>query len=443
MAGSLWNHVLDELKQTMNPQTFDTWFANSTLISSSKERLIIEFVDKRVKEVIEQKYLGKISDIIYDLSGRYVKIDLICPEDSQKKQQINGINQEISVNKDGLVELPRPKLNSRFDFDHFVVGPNNEIAYASSLSVAENPGSQFNPLFIWGGTGLGKTHLLQAISKKIITEKNYLKVLYVQSEQFINEIISAIRRGDTSHFKLKYRNVDVLLIDDIQFIEAKDQTQIEFFHTFNALHEAGSQIVISSDRPPKNLTYLTDRIRTRFEWGMITRISPPDLETRVAILKNKAQESKIDIDDDTYYFIAKNITSNIRALEGALNTLKFSGKRITKDIAASLLADFISKEDRPEILSIAEIKKVICHHFNISAEEIISKSRAARLVIPRFIAIYFASKYTNLTSKEIGNHFGGRDHSTIINARQEIEKKIKTDQELKASILELEQRLSS
>ncbi len=444
MSGSLWNHVLEQLKTTMNPQTFDAWFSGSSLISSSKERLIIEFQDKRVKDHVESKYLEQISQIIYDLSGRQVKIDFITPNsvEEEKANPNNHYPKDFSINKKGVVNLSKPKINERFDFSHFVVGSNNENAHSVAWSVAENPGSQYNPLFIWGDAGLGKTHLLQAICNKILREKPYLKIIYVHSEQFLNEIQAAFLQGDTSQFKLKYRHADVLLLDDIQFIQDKAKTQIEFFHTFNTLYESGKQIVISSDRPPKHLEYLTDRMRTRFEWGIITKIFPPDLETRVAILKRKASERKLILDDEIFYLIAKNITTHIRALEGALSTLASSKKPITKELSMQLLADYITSEEKSEALPIDEIKKKIAEYFSVSADDIVSKSRSAKLILPRFVAIYFASKFTNLTSKEIGVHFGGRDHSTIINARQEIEKKIVQDSDLKAKILELEQKFS-
>lgn len=447
MKGSLWNHVLNELKINLNPQTYETWFAESSMVSSSKERLIVEFNDRRIRDHVESRYSSQISAIIHDLSGKNVKIDYIVTDDSIESSLVNK-NQAKSDReagsitiKNGIVEIPKARLNPRFDFSKFVVGSNNQIAHAASLSVAQNPGNQYNPLFIWGGVGLGKTHLLQAICQKLEHEKSYLKVLYIHSEQFVNEIVTAIRQGDTSHFKLKYRFVDVLLIDDIQFIQGKDQTQIEFFHTFDTLYQSGRQIVISSDRPPKKLTLLTDRIRTRFEWGLITKISPPDLETRVAIIQNKASEEGIELDNEILYFIAKRITSNIRAIEGALTTLKFADEEISKESAARLLKDFMT--DRlEEGLSIDEIRNEIASYFSISTQELDSKSREGRLILPRFLAIYFTCKYTKLSTKEIGQHFGGRDHSTIINARQEIEKKSKKDSQTMEIIKALEQKLN-
>ncbi len=456
MSDNLWNNIINNLKISINPQDVDIWFGGSNIISSTKERILIEFDDSRKKTHVENHFFPKLTHAIYEIIGKEIKIDLVSYDGfpysnsydknktlsadipSSKPLVMQKTKKDYSLNQPTQT-FPSTQTNPNFTFPNFVVGSHNDYAHAAALSVAQNPGLEFNPLFIWGGVGLGKTHLLQAIAQKLQKEKEYLKVLYVHSETFINEIVDAILKNQTTHFKLKYRYVDILLIDDIQFIQGKEKTQTEFFHTFNALYESGRQIVISSDRPPNQLLYLTDRISNRFQWGLITKISPPDLETRKEIIKQKAKNQNISIPDEIMYYIAKNIKGNIRSLEGAILTIKLHQNQygLTPSLSNidSILREYIQTNEIKKQYSASEIIEKVAKHYSISAKEITSKSRINKLIIPRFISIYLISEMTSLTTKEIGYHLGGRDHSTIINARKEIDKKLTNDKDFH-SILE-------
>lgn len=432
MTDNLWHNIIQNLQGKINSQDLEVWFAGSNVVSSSQERIIIEFNDERKKNHVENFYLTQLNDAVHTLLGRSIKIDLITNQWQPPKPYATISLQEPEQTP------PLPTTNQNYTFDSFIVGSNNEIAQAAALSVAQNPGTENNPLFIWGGVGLGKTHLLQAIANKLQQEKNYLKILYTRSEDFMNEIIAAIHKKETSHFKLKYRYVDVLLIDDIQFIEGGKVTQQEFFHTFNTLYESGRQIVISSDRPPKNLTYLTDRIINRFEWGLITKISSPDLATRINILKHKASSLNLTLNEDLIYFIAKNIKNDIRNLEGALTKAKFLQQHmhtpITISNISSILNDYIPTEGIKKQITLNDILLKVAKHYTITKDELTSKSRVSKLIQPRFVAIYLITQLTSLTTKEIGRQLGGRDHSTIINARNEIQKQIAIDPQLKSTV---------
>lgn len=442
-----WNQILTQMQEYINPQDIETWFSNSSLISSSKERVMIEFPDGRQRDHVNQHYLSYLQNIIHHITGRRTKIDLLATnaESDTSRFPQPPTSSTHQLRQSNVIDFPSPKLNPRFNFNKFVVGPSNEIAHAASLSVGQNPGMEYNPLFLWGGVGLGKTHLLQAIAHKVSSEKPYLKVLYVTSEQFVNEIVEAIHQKETSHFKLKYRYVDILLIDDIQFIQDKKSTEEEFFHTFNALYDSGRQIVISSDRPTNKLTYLTDRIRNRFEWGLISKIEAPDFETRVKILSEKAKELNLTISDEILFHIAKKLKSDIRALEGAITDIQFHQKQTRRSFqlqeVENLLRDRLITPETNKQLTVSYIVKKVGTYFQVSPEEITAKSRAARLIIPRFIAIYLATKNTNLTTKQLGKQFGGRDHSTIINARKEIEKLLPKDPSIQEDLRQIEAQL--
>ena len=336
-------------------------------------------------------------------------------------------------------------LNPKYTFDTFVIGSGNRFAHAASLAVAEAPAKSYNPLFIYGGVGLGKTHLMHAIGHYVLEQNPALKVVYLSSEKFTNEFINSIRDNKAGEFRDQYRSVDVLLIDDIQFLAGKEQTQEEFFHTFNTLHEESKQIVISSDRPPKEIPTLEDRLRSRFEWGLITDIAPPDLETRIAILRKKAKaDGLIDIPNEVMLYIANQIYTNIRELEGALiRVVAYSSlvnMDITPDLAAEALKDIIPNA-RPRMVTIIDIQKTVGQHFSVRLEDFSAKKRTRAIAFPRQVAMYLSRELTDASLPKIGSEFGGRDHSTVIHAHEKISKMIKEDKLLQQDVQDIKAAL--
>ncbi|RSK25435.1 chromosomal replication initiator protein DnaA, partial [Bacillus sp. HMF5848] len=337
-------------------------------------------------------------------------------------------------------------LNSKYTFDTFVIGQGNRFAHAASLAVAEAPAKAYNPLFIYGGVGLGKTHLMHAIGHYVLEHNPAAKVVYLSSEKFTNEFINSIRDNKTVDFRNKYRSVDVLLIDDIQFLAGKEQTQEEFFHTFNTLHEESKQIVISSDRPPKEIPTLEDRLRSRFEWGLITDITPPDLETRIAILRKKAKADGLDIPNEVMLYIANQIDSNIRELEGALIRVVAYSSLINKDINADLASDALKDiipSSKPRVITIQDIQKVVSQHFNVKVEELKAKKRTRTIVEPRQVAMYLSRELTDASLPKIGEEFGGRDHTTVIHAHEKISKKLESDPNFQRTFKEIQSQLKN
>ena len=336
-------------------------------------------------------------------------------------------------------------LNPKYTFDSFVIGNSNRFAHAASLAVAESPAKAYNPLFIYGGVGLGKTHLMHAIGHYILANNPKSKVVYVSSEKFTNELINSIKDDKNVEFRNKYRNVDVLLIDDIQFIAGKERTQEEFFHTFNDLHEANKQIILSSDRPPKEIPTLEDRLRSRFEWGLIADIQPPDFETRIAILKKKADVENLNIPNEVMVYIATKIKSNIRELEGALIRIvafsSLTNKEIGIDLASEALKDIISSRNSKQV-TIELIQDIVSSYFNLKVEDFKSSRRTRNITFPRQIAMYLCRKLTDMSLPKIGEEFGGRDHTTVIHACEKISKGLKEDENLQDNIAELTKKIS-
>ncbi|VTQ81428.1 chromosomal replication initiator protein DnaA, partial [Hathewaya histolytica] len=335
-------------------------------------------------------------------------------------------------------------LNPKYTFNSFVIGNSNRFAHAASLAVAEAPAKAYNPLFIYGGVGLGKTHLMHAIGHYILQNNSKSKVVYVTSEKFTNELINSIKDDKNEEFRNKYRNVDVLLIDDIQFIAGKERTQEEFFHTFNALHEANKQIILSSDRPPKEIPTLEDRLRSRFEWGLITDIQAPDFETRIAILKKKADVDNLNIDNEVMVYIANKIKSNIRELEGALIRVvaysSLTNKQINVDLAAEALKDIISNKQSKQI-TIDLIQDIVSSYYNLKIEDLKSARRTRNIAFPRQIAMYLCRKLTDMSLPKIGEEFGGRDHTTVIHAYDKISENLKKDETLEDIVNELAKKI--
>lgn len=414
---NIWNEVLDLIKVELTEVSFNTWLKTIKPITIADSRVILAAPNEFTKGILEARYLNLIKNAITQITKEEYAIQFIIPG-----EEIN-INIGQSMPGDNNELNQRSQLNPKYTFDTFVIGNSNRFAHAASLAVAEAPAQAYNPLFIYGGVGLGKTHLMHAIGHFILNQSPESKVVYVSSEKFTNELINSIRDDRNNEFRNKYRNVDVLLVDDIQFIAGKESTQEEFFHTFNALHEANKQIIISSDRPPKEIPTLEDRLRSRFEWGTISDIQAPDLETRIAILKKKAKMENIDVPDDVMLYIASKIQSNIRELEGALIRIvaysSLTNKEVTVELAEEALKDIISN-NKPRKITVELIKNSVAKEFDVKMEDFNSKKRTRAIAYPRQIAMYLTRELTDLSLPKIGDEFGGRDHTTVIHAYDKI-----------------------
>ena len=420
-----WNEILITLKNEhdISDVSFKTWLMPLKVYSVTDNLVTIIVPDQQLGlDYIKKKYLVPLSVIIAELTGHVYDIELVTPND------VKNVDQKTVKHSSYMDNVINAGLNPNYTFDTFVVGANNNLAHAASLAVAESPAEVYNPLFIYGGVGLGKTHLMHSIGHFIIDQNPDTKVLYVTSEEFTNEVIESIRNGNSSamtKFRDKYRTVDVLMIDDIQFIIGKESTQEEFFHTFNTLQTQGKQIILTSDKPPKEMETLEERIRSRFEWGLMADIGTPDYETRMAILRKKAETDNFDIDDDILNYIASNISSNIRELEGALNKLlafhNLEHTHITMDIAERELSNIITP-DKPREITAQLIIEVVSEHFHISVDQMISKTRSSEIARPRQIAMYLCKTMTSDSLDVIGQLLGGRDHSTIIHGIKKVTK---------------------
>ena len=395
---------------------------------------------------INKKYILPLKVAIAETTGEDYEISLVLPEEIKEEviTSPSSVAAPVSLNEN----IEKANLNPRYTFDTFVVGNNNKMAHAASVAVAESPGEAYNPLFIYGGVGLGKTHLMHSIAHFVLQKNPSAKVLYVTSEYFTNELIDSIRNGNNStmsKFREKYRNIDVLLIDDIQFIIGKESTQEEFFHTFNSLHGAKKQIVISSDKPPKDMEILEDRLRSRFEWGLIVDISSPDYETRMAILRKKEELDGYKIDDEVIEYIAKNVKSNIRELEGSLNKImayaNLEQKEINLDLAEKVLKDIISPNQK-RIITPELILDIVAEHFDLSASDLIGNKRNSKIVFPRQIAMYLCRHMTEVTLKNIGRVLGGRDHTTVMNGITKIENELETSESTREVIDILKKKIN-
>ncbi len=447
MAQVIWDKVLKNLENRINKQSFAMWLKDTEPLSIEGDILRIKVKDDVAARHLKDQYLRDIEEIIETATGKKYKCEFITEgsvSETLRKQEPSPF-ENISTTPRTENERISP-LNANYTFENFVVGPNNQLAHAAAKSVSRSPATQFNPLFIYGGTGLGKTHLIQAIGHFLLKERPYLKVLYISTEQFINEFIYSIQTNTQQSFKIKYRNVDILLIDDIQFLERKEETQNEFFHTFNTLYENKKQIVISSDRPPKQIATLADRLRTRFEWGMITDIQTPNLETREAILRNKAAKEDIVISDEAFNYIARRITSSIRALESALANLRMVYDIYREPISVRHVKEHLKHlfdEETSRKVTPNDIISRVADLYSVSVEDIISKSRQSKVVMPRFVAMYLTRKLTDMTTTDIGRQFGDRDHSTVVNAINKIEDDMKNNYEFKEQIEDLKVELRS
>jgi chromosomal replication initiator protein len=446
---AVWAKAQEILKKELdNDQTFNIWFGPIKCASLSADTIVLEVPNKFFKGWILDRYMDVLHSAVQRASGTELRIEFAVGEDDhagalQPAQQ--GASKK-GAKKEGKGFWPFARqasaqareigLDDKYTFDSFVIGPSNRFAHAASLAVSDSPAKAYNPLFIYGGTGLGKTHLMHAIGQRTLEKSPKAKVLYISSEDFTNQLISAIQNRATLKFREKYRNVDVLLIDDVHFIAGKDSTQEEFFHTFNALYDAHKQIVVTSDRPPKEIQKLEERLVSRFLYGLVTDIQPPDFETRIAILKKKSEKETVALPEDVFYFLAEKIKTNIRELEGALMRVvasaKLFGKEVTIDLARELLKDMIIEGEKK--ISIDLIQKKVSEYFDIKLSDMRAKRRSKAIAYPRQIAMYLTRQLTDYSLPEIGDQFGGRDHTTVIHACDKIEFDLKEKEGLQALV---------
>jgi len=436
-AENLWSDVAGRLRGALNETTYRTWFSEARALELSVGEFVLALPNAFSRDWIEGHFLGLIHAALRDATGEERQIRLVVDEPSLAPQPI-------------VVEPEKPRveptgLNPKYTFDLFVIGSSNRFAHAAALAVAEAPAQAYNPLFIYGGTGLGKTHLLQAIAQYVMEHTGRLSVRYVTSETFMNDFINSLRDKGMDSFKHRYRNYDLLLIDDVQFFEHKERIQEEFFHTFNSLYEAGSQIVMSSDRPPREIATLEARLRSRFEWGLITDIQPPDLETRIAILRKKVRTDHIDVGDpEVLTFIARRISTNIRELEGALTRVvafsSLTGRAMTVGLAQDVLRDVFPQGEVAQV-SIQRIQETVSERFGLSVSELCSERRSQSIAYPRQVAMYLSRELTDSSLPKIGKEFGGRDHTTVIHAYSKIDRMIREDRSVYNLVQELTARI--
>lgn len=440
----LWVATLEKIEERISKPSFDTWLKNTKAESLEKDTLIISAPNEFARDWLENQYTELISEILDEVTGTKLDTKFIIPDSTIEVEDLKPVPKpKPSMNS---TDTPKSMLNSKYTFDTFVIGAGNRFAHAASLAVAEAPAKAYNPLFIYGGVGLGKTHLMHAIGHYVRDHNPNAKVVYITSEKFTNEFINAIMENKSNNFRNKYRTIDVLLIDDIQFIAGKESTQEEFFHTFNALHEESKQIIISSDRPPKEIPTLEDRLRSRFEWGLITDITPPDLETRIAILNKKAKAEGLDIPNEVMLYIANQINTNIRELEGALIRVVAYSSLVNQDIDASLAADALKDiipSSKPKIITIQGIKEIIGERYNIRLEDFSAKKRTKSIAYPRQIAMYLSRELTDFSLPKIGEEFGGRDHTTVIHAHEKISRLLEQDSDFNRDIEDIKEKLKS
>lgn len=446
-----WNEILHNIKDEhdITDVSFKTWLLPLKPYSVDKNILTIIVKDEQFLNYVQRKYGFLLKITIEEVTGCECEVEFI-PADQVREKEDSSERRLIQNNTSSVsqIAIQKANLNPRYTFDTFVVGKNNNMAHAASLAVAESPGEIYNPLFIYGGVGLGKTHLMHSIAHFILKNNPNSKILYVTSEKFTNELIDAIRNKDNSStmkFREKYRTNDVLLIDDIQFIIGKESTQEEFFHTFNALYESKKQIIISSDKPPKDIETLEERLRSRFEWGLTVDIQQPDYETRMAILRKKEELEGYNIDNEVVKYIATNVKSNIRELEGALTKIvaysKLNKQEINLELAEEALKDLISPNAAREVTP-QLIINIVAEHFNITSLDIIAPKRSKELVFPRQIAMFLCGEMTNESLQNIGKALGGRDHTTIIHGQKKIAGELKEDENLKNTIDILKKKIN-
>ncbi|MHB1955276.1 MAG: chromosomal replication initiator protein DnaA, partial [Sulfobacillus sp.] len=420
---TLWTEVVERLQSELSTPSFETWVRSVTPLALSDNVLSLAVPTEFVRQIIVSRYTGLLRDVVAKVAGRPLEIHFDLVQKPVDETPVAPRHSKPSPEHLSSDNIYLTRLNPKYVFEAFVVGSSNRFAHAACQAVAEMPARAYNPLFLYGGVGLGKTHLMHAIGHHVLNISPGSHVLYVSAENFTNEMINAIRDDKMVRFRQKYRNIDVLLIDDIQFVAGKERTQEEFFHTFEALHGARKQIVISSDRAPKEIPTLEERLRSRFEWGLITDIQPPDLETRIAILAKKAQIESLRVPDEVLQIIATRIDTNIRELEGALIRVmaygSISRQLLTSDLALEALKDVIP-QSRPKPITIKLIQEEVASHFDMRTDEFKAKKRTKAVAYPRQIAMYIAREITDASLPKIGDEFGGRDHTTVMHAYEKI-----------------------
>jgi chromosomal replication initiator protein len=436
-AETLWDDVSARLRGALNHTTFRNWFSDVVPVSVDDDAFVLAVPTDFTREWIEGHFLELIRAAIRDAAGGERQVRLVVDAIAPPGPPAPIVLPQARVESVGI--------NPKYSFDSFVIGSSNRFAHAATLAVAEAPAQAYNPLFIYGHTGLGKTHLLHAVANYVGQHSSHLSVRYVTSETFVNDFINSLRDKRTEGFKQRYRTYDVLLIDDVQFLEHKERIQEEFFHTFNSLYEAGRQVVMSSDRPPRDIATLEDRLRSRFEWGLITDIQPPDLETRIAILRRKVKYDAINVGDpEVLTFIASRVSTNIRELEGALTRVvafsSLTGRRMDVELAQDVLRD-VFPQGEAAAPSIERIQELVCERFSVSLNELTGDRRSQNIVYPRQVAMYLSRELTDSSLPKIGKHFGGRDHTTVIHATSKIARLIVQDRSVYNLVQELTARI--
>ncbi len=469
---SVWGEMLDKLLATTSESEHQRWLVPMTPSSLTEESLILTTKNEFSRNYIKDHYIPFISDAAELVLGKKVEIQIETAPEELEETPEKETKFQVSEGKEELHHSVQPSLFSqesapassasdnshfhpvmpgdksslkeKYTFENFVMGPSNRFAHAAALAVVNSPGKVYNPLFLYGGVGLGKTHLMHAIGNEILKKNPDMRVLYISSEKFLTDFIASIREGKPREFQNKYRNIDVLLVDDIQFLYTKERTQEEFFHTFNALYDADKAIILSADRHPRDIKSLEDRLRSRFEWGLITDIQVPDLETRIAILQKKALSDNVDIPDDVLYFIASRIDSNIRELEGALTRVKAQSsldqEEITVELANRAMSGNYPTERKAEI-TLELIQDVTASYFKITTEDLLSKKRSQDVAFPRQVAMYLCRTLTDTSTTKIGEYFGGKDHSTVLHSCEKIAKKREGDSHFNQKLNELIDRI--
>lgn len=447
----IWVKCKEKFKQSANEKIFDVWIKPIIPLEVTDEYFKVAVKNTFFKNMLEENYASVIEGILSGIMGKNISLlietveeHIVAKEDSAEKYPHKTEQQELFTEKSMEAQNMESNLNPKFIFETFVIGNSNRFAHAAAQAVASNPAHAYNPLFLYGGVGLGKTHLMHAIGNRIKQNNPSMKVLYTTSEKFTNEIINSIQNKNTESFRQKYRNIDCLIIDDIQFLKGKEQTQVEFFHTFNALKDANKQIIISSDRPPREIETLEDRLRSRFDQGLTADIQPPDLETRMAILRTKAAADKINMPNDVITLLATNIATNIREIEGAYTKIvaytSLMDMPITVETAQKVLSD-MGNTVKTRSITFENITKVVADHYDIKKEELFNKKRTQNIAHPRQVAMYLCRELADLSYPKIGELFGGRDHTTVIHAFEKISKNRNSNIALQKELQEMEEIL--
>lgn len=428
----IWKTALSEIERKLSKPSYETWILSAEPVGLQQNTLILRVANDFNRNWLQNYYADLITESLGKVANQPLTVRFVLPNEDFAPTEGDIEIPPDRTSEDSLTS----SLNPKYTFNSFVIGESNRFAHAASLAVAEAPARAYNPLFIYGGVGLGKTHLMHAIGHYALEHYPHLRVVYISCEKFTNDFISSIQYKRTGEFRNRYRNVDLLMVDDIQFLAGKEQTQEEFFHTFNALHEANKQIILSSDRPPREIATLEDRLRSRFEWGLITDIQQPDLETRAAILRKKSESENLKISNDVLLYLANRINSNIRELEGGLIRVNayasFAGRTVTIDLVDEVLKDVLPQKNKQ--ITIEDIQVTVAQHFGMRTEEMKAQKRTRAIAFPRQIAMYLCRKLTDYSLPKIGNEFGGRDHTTVLHACNKIEKGIIDSAELTATV---------